>query len=177
MFQHTFQKSFVVLAFPRTGSTLIIGNLNEYFKTDALQTHDFNYVPPHENYTCVITKRQDVFSCVASHLVMNRTGESSAYSNKSVEPFVADPLEMQRLLKAFDVFHANRNLSHYKHVIEVDFDRLISDSYYLFRQFNIVEKTMYNIERSPYRYQDLITNLDELKDVFNRHQENRDSIK
>jgi hypothetical protein len=164
-----FQKSFVVVAYPRTGSTLIIGNLNDYFGTDALQTHDSTYVPPHGDYTCVITKRTDIFATVCSHLIMLHTNEANNYTNKKVEPFVVDPESMKAFLVGLYDFYQNRNLSHYKKVIEIDFDQLISDPYYLFGQFNIVEKTNYNITKSPYRYQDLILNLDELKEIYNNY--------
>ena len=161
-----FQKSFVVLAYPRTGSTLIIGNINDYFQTDALQTHDPYFVPQHENYTCIITKRKNVFDTICSHLVMNRTHESAAYTNKHIEPFRVSNDEMTGYLLGLYSFYRQRDLSFYENVIEIDFDQLITDPYYLFAQFNLVEKTKYNIQKSPYRYQELIINIDELWSIY-----------
>jgi len=155
------------MSFPRTGSTLIIGNINRYFGIDATQTHDPNFVPPHEDFTCIITKRDDLFNLLCSQLVMDHTNESHAYSGKIIQPFRADPIKLNGLWAAYHDFHKTRNLTPYKKIIEIEFKNLISDPYYLFNQFNIVEQTTYeNNERSPYRYQDLITNLDELREKY-----------
>lgn len=165
-----FQKSFVVLAYPRTGSTLIVGNLNDYFGADVLQTHDSNYTPPHDNYTCIITKRSNVFDTICSHMVMLHTDEANAYTNKKVEPFTVNPESMRAYLAGLYNFYQTRNLSYYKKIIEIDFDQLITDPYYLFSQFNIVEKTDYTRNKqSPYRYQDLIINLDQLTEIYNNY--------
>lgn len=163
-----FKKSFVVMSFPRTGSTLIIGNINRYFEVDAIQTHNPNFVPPHEDFTCIITKRNDLFNLFCSQLIMDHTRESHAYSNKTIQPFCADPKKLNGYWAAYHDFYQTRNLALYKKIIEIEFENLISDPYYLFGQFNIVEQTTYDQNgRSPYRYQDLITNLDELLEVYN----------
>ena len=155
------------MSFPRTGSTLIIGNINRYFEVDAIQTHDPNFVPPHEDFTCIITKRDDLFNLLCSQLVMDHTHESHNYSDKTVQPFCADPEKLNGLWAAHHEFYKTRNLTPYKKIIEIDFENLISDPYYLFSRFNVVEQTTYeNNKRSPYRYQDLITNLDELREKY-----------
>ena len=165
-----FQKSFVVVAYPRTGSTLIVGNLNDYFGTDTLHTHDSNHVPLHDDYTCIITKRTNIFDTICSHMVMLHTDEASSYTNKKVEQFVVDPEVMKSYLAGLYDFYRTRDLSRYKKVIEIDFDQLISDPYYLFSQFNIVERTNYTkVKQSPYRYQELISNLDQLKEIYNNY--------
>ena len=156
------------MSFPRTGSTLIIGNINRYFGVEAIQTHDPNFVPPHEDFTCIVTRRNDLFNLLCSQLIMDHTHESHNYSDKTVQPFRADPEKLNSLWASWHDFYKLRNLTPYKKIIEIEFESLISNPYYLFGQFNIVEQTTYDQnERSPYRYQDLITNLDELLEVYN----------
>ncbi len=161
-----YQKSFVVLAYPRTGSTLVVSNLNAYFNIDAAHTHNPDWVPPHENYTCVVTRRANVFETMCSHFIGIYSAEGVVYSNKHLEPFRVPANDMERYLLGFYDFYRRRNLSYYKQVVEIDFDSLISDPYYLFGQFNITEKTNYMIQKCPYRYQDLIINIDELWSIY-----------
>ncbi len=166
-----FKKSFVVLAFPRTGSTLITHNLNRYFGISAIHTHKQDFVAPHEDCTCVITHRANVFDAICSHLVLFRTNEPVNYTNKAMDPFYVPSDEMWSLLQAHQTFHRSRNLSGYKKIVEIDFDQLLADPYHLFAQFNIVERTQYLTKPSPYRYNQLIENYDELQQVYTKFME------
>ena len=157
-----FKRSLVIHAFPRTGSTLVRHNLSEYFNIDVEHNHDVLYIPQHSEYTAVVTRRRNVFDCVCSHLVMLHTGEMSIYSHKQFDKFDIDLKSFSSLVTAHEYFYQQIDLSCYRQVVDVGFEELISDPYYLFGKFNIVEKTSYGIEQSPNRYQQLVRNIDEV---------------
>jgi hypothetical protein len=159
-----FKKSLVIHGFPRTGSSLVRVNLSEYFDVFVEHNHDFSYVPPHTEFTAIVTKRRNLFDCVCSHFVMLRTGEMVTYSGKEYSKFKIDPREFTGLITAYYEFYDKIDLTCYNKVIEIWFEDLVSDPYHLFGKFNLVEKTSYEIIKpSPNRYQNLVTNVDELE--------------
>jgi hypothetical protein len=133
-----------------------------YFNSNIEQKHDFEYIPPTDDFTAIVTKRKDVFGCLCSHLVMLHTGEMSIYSHKEFSQFDIDLLSFSSLFAAHDEFYKKFDLTRYRNVVEIWFEDLISDPYYLFGQFNISEKTSYGIERSPNRYEKLVKNIDDV---------------
>ena len=157
-----FNKKFVIIAFPRTGSTLVRHNLSSYFGVFVEHTHDRLYRPPGDDFTAVVTQRRNIFDCVCSHLVMLHTGEMSIYSHKEFNKFDIDLEDFGALVKSYQEFYQQIDLSGYRQVVDIWFDKLILDPYYLFGKFNIVEKTSYGIERSPNRYTSLVKNIDEV---------------
>lgn len=157
-----FKKSLVIHAFPRTGSTLVRHNLSGYFNVDVEHNHDASYIPQHSEYTAIVTRRKNVFDCVCSHLVMLHTGEMSIYSHKQFDKFDIDLKSFNALVTAHADFYQQIDLSSYRQVVDIWFEDLISDPYYLFGKFNIVEKTSYGIEQSPNRYTSLVKNIDEV---------------
>jgi hypothetical protein len=150
---------------------LIAGNLRKQFASSPIvnHLHDTSYIPPvyypPTERICVLSKRKNVFKAVLSLLVLEVTGEPSSYTNKTIEPFTIDLRTFKAVYISHLTFYKQINLSHYDKVIEVWFDELISDPYYLFKQFDITAETDYTvIEKSPYKYQELVTNINELKD-------------
>jgi hypothetical protein len=93
---------------------------------------------------------------------MLHTGEMSIYSHKEFSQFDIDLLSFSSLFAAHDEFYKKFDLTRYRNVVEIWFEDLISDPYYLFGQFNISEKTSYGIERSPNRYEKLVKNIDDV---------------
>ena len=162
-----FQKSLVVHGFPRTGSSLVRANLSEYFNVFVEQNHDFLYVPSHTEFTAIVTKRKNLFDCLCSHFVMLHTGEMITYSGEKHSKFEIDTVEFTKLFFGYYGFYDKINLTCYNRVIEIWFEDLILDPYYLFGKFNLVEKTSYEIiQPSPNRYENLVTNVDELQECY-----------
>lgn len=169
--------SYVVFSPSRTGSTLITYNLRAYLekigyqknKIEVIHTHDPEFATPHNNFTCILSRR-NVPRAILSSLVLEQTGEWANYSNNSVTPFSVDPIKFQVLLCQHRDFYGQINLSPYKKVIDIWFEPLVSNPTYLFQQiFGVNEQTnYYNNLISPYNNSKLIANIEELKQVASR---------
>jgi hypothetical protein len=157
-----YTKKFVINAFPRTGSTLVRDNLSSYFGVFVEHTHDRLYRPPGDDFTAVVTRRRNVFDCICSHFVMLHTGEMNIYSGQDFDQFDIDLHKFRELVQAHTDYYKKLDLSCYQKVVEIWFEDLISNPWYLFGQFNIVEKTMYSMQKSPNRYQQLVKNINEV---------------
>ena len=162
-----FNKFFVIRAFPRTGSILVKHNLSGYFNTNVDHTHELTYTPPHSDITVIVIRRRNVFDCLCSHFVMLHTGEMSLYTGKQFDQFDINKQDFLNLFRAHRDWYKQIDISGYRNVIEIWFEDLMSDPYYLFGKFNIVEKTSYQLtQQSPNRSQDLIRNLDDLRNYY-----------
>lgn len=168
-----FNKKFVITAFPRTGSTLVRHNLSSYFGVSVEHTHDQLYKPPSDDFTVVVTRRRNVFDCVCSHFVMLHTGEMNLYSGQEFDQFDIDLKSFGDVVQAHDDYYQTLDLSCYRQVVEVWFEDLITDPWYLFGQFNIVEKTSYLVQQSPNRYQRLVKNIDDVYTCYQSLEKNR----
>jgi hypothetical protein len=171
-----FNKKFVITAFPRTGSTLVRHNLSNYFDVFVEHTHDRLYLPPGDDFTAVVTRRRNVFDCICSHLVMLHTGEMNIYSGQEFDQFDIDLENFAALVQAHNDYYKELDLSCYRQVVEVWFEDLISDPWYLFGQFNIVEKTSYGTNKSPNRYQQLVKNIDDVYTCYQSLEKNRKKL-
>lgn len=161
------RRSFVIYSPGNTGAELIAWNLDKFLKFFAFRdetphvvriTNNLNFVPDHEDYTCIISKRKNTFDTICDSIIS---------AQKTTDPFSVDPNVFRRLYREIAVFNDTLDLTQYKKVIEVDYDQLLLDPYYLFGQFNIVELTDYNekvIKR--FDYSSIITNSDELKIIY-----------
>jgi hypothetical protein len=166
-------KKFVVIAFPRTGSTLVRYNLSNHFGVFVEHTHDRLYRPPSDDFTAVVTRRRNVFDGICSQFVMRHTGEMSVYSGREFDRFDIDLQSFRDLVQAQDDFYKEIDLSCYRQVVKVWFEDLISDPWYLFGQFNIVKKTVYGIQKSPNRYQQLVKNIDDVYACYQSLKQNK----
>jgi hypothetical protein len=123
-------------------------------------------VPPHDDFVCILSRRRDVFASVLSHAVLDITQEPNNYTNKSLAPFAINPDRFHGLYTNHVNFYKNLDLTFFKTKIEIWFEELISDPYYLFRQLGQAGETNYSvIDRSPYNYYELVTNIEQLKQV------------
>ena len=103
-----------------------------------------------------------MFDCVCSHFVMLHTGEMNIYSSQEFGQFDINLKDFRDLVQAHTDYYKELDLSCYRQVVEIWFEDMIADPWYLFGQFNIVEKTSYGVEKSPNRYQQLVKNIDEV---------------
>jgi hypothetical protein len=98
--------------------------------------------------------------------------------NKSIKEFSKFKVNLQQFTnfwRAHYDFYQKLNLSYYKQVIELWYEDVMSDPYHLFSQFNIAEKTYYDESlKCPYRFDNLITNVDELRSQYFLLEKQRD---
>ena len=160
------QPPFVVYSPARTGSSLIVGNLEKYFGVPAVHTHDFAWTPPDDTYTCIISRRAPLIDSVLSVIMAEYTDEYATYTNKEIEPFNVHTGKFTTLYSIHRDFYNSIDRTQFKNVVEIEYDQLMNDPHYLFAQLGINEQTRYDIrQRSPYNYYKLFTNIDELKTI------------
>lgn len=162
-------KNFVIMTPGRTGSTLIVGNLNRYFGCDALQMHHNSYVPPDNTYTCILSRRKNIFDAVISQMVVEHTQETTVYSGTKNTPLYISDRDFIIFYDTYNNFYNGIDLSKYHCVVDVYYEDLISDPYYLFSKFNISEETRYDLcQKSPYNKEQLIVNYKELQELYKK---------
>ena len=92
--------------------------------------------------------------------------QMNVYSGREFEPFDINLDSFRAFVQAHTDYYKELDLSCYRQVVEVWFEDLIADPWYLFGQFNIVEKTHYAMQKSPNRYQQLVKNIDDVYTCF-----------
>lgn len=158
----------IVFSPARTGSSLIVGNLNRYFHTSVTHTHN-QYEPYHNESTCILSSRENIIDSVLSQVLVEITDEASVYSNKIIVPFVLNPEKFVNSYQLHRDFYGQIDVSQYQRVIEVLYQPLMDDPYYLFRQLGILEQTVYDkTNKSVYNYNTLIINIDQLRQIAKR---------
>ena len=157
--------AFVVFSPCRTGSTIIINNLLKDKKNTVVHTHDPTWRPQSEDFVCILSRREDPLAAVISQSVMEVTGEVHTYSN-SITPFVVDLDRFYNLYLAHKIFYKKIVLDGYKQIIDIWYNRLVADPYYLFRELGQHQQTDYStIPKSPYDYTKIITNYEQLQEA------------
>lgn len=97
---------------------------------------------------------------------MDITNEPNAYQKRELEPFCVMPDNFHGLYQAHLDFYKLIDTSLYKEVVEIFFEPLMNDPYYLFAQFGIDNPTDYSLDqKSPYDYQHLVANLEQLQKI------------
>lgn len=171
--------SAVIFTPGRTGSQLILHNLIRYFKcagrnswetnvTNGCVVHSHNplYNPPSPEFICVVSKRNDMFASILSKQIGRKTDEFVYYSNKVIEPFTVALDQFTDNYYYSKCFYKSIDYTRFKSVVEIEYESLINDPTYLFSMFDVNVKTEYTLPKSPYKYQDLILNIEELKELY-----------
>jgi len=163
-------KTFVVFSPGRTGSTLIVKNINQWAGKDvAYAVHNPNFVhseqfiPLHKDLVCVLSRRDNIFHGALSQLVLEHTQEPTFYTGTKNTPFSADIYRFNGLYNQYLKFYDAIDTSIYSEVIDIVFEDIFADDTYLFRQLGIDNKTDFGVcQKSPYDYYKLIVNIDDV---------------
>lgn len=173
--------SAVVYTTGRTGSNLITRNLATYFKVPHYNDNDIStdvdhgvvhchnplWFPSNNNFVCILSKRRNLFDAIMSILLGKTSNEFSTYTNKLIVPTTVSQLDFTNCYWFMKSFYASIDTSSFKQVLDIYYEDLIDNPSYLFSLLNIDSKTSYNLsEKSPYRYKDLILNVDLLRILF-----------
>ena len=163
-----FKKNFVIFSPGRTGGSLISNNLTDYFNASVNYIHTMRSFDM-SDCTCILSKRRSVTEAVFSQLIVDKSKETSEYSDKKIDWFHADIDQFKSLYNHYNNYYDRIDLRPYRSIMTIWFEDLIADPYYLFSNFNIVEKTNY-YERlnSPYDYKKIIRNYSDLEIIANR---------
>jgi hypothetical protein len=172
--------SAVIYTTGRTGSQLIGHNLSSYFQSSYYDGRSFNadhgvvhchnplWIPPNDNFICIISKRKNLFNAILSSLFGNISKEYVAYTNKNFEPLTISEFDFIRCYWFMKTFYKAIDTSYYKQIVEIYYEDIIDNPKHLFSCFNIDRNTEYNLsKKSPYCYSELILNFNELQSLFN----------
>lgn len=165
--------SFIVAGPGRTGSTLVstyierILKLIDHPNQFVLQTHDFR-LQLDPSIPVILVKRKDLFAHTLSGVIADHYNEWTEYTNKD-GTFVADGSIFKnkyvwnlRWFEAFDHFTA------YQSTTEIFFEDFIVDPTLISKAAGLPDHDIpVETEKSPYR-PERIENLDEIKDLFHR---------
>jgi CTP:phosphocholine cytidylyltransferase-like protein len=169
--------SAVVYTTGRTGSQLIVNNICQHygvkswsyrdteFTHGVVHSHSPVYVPPSDNFIAILSKRRNLFNSILSTIIAKHTNEFTIYTNKEIISFTVDINEFKNCYFFQKAFYHAVDLSKFNKVVEVYYEDLISDSDCLLTDFSIKLDNSLS-SKSPYNYYDIVTNIDELKDVF-----------
>jgi hypothetical protein len=167
--------SIVVITAGRTGSWLIVENLRRQF-VNVCQTHDPLYIPANDSI-CVISKRKNDFLAMISMQIGVKTNEYATYTNKDVEPFIIEVKDFTNFYLHYNAIYTQIKTDHYKKIIEIYYEDLLSDPQHLFSLFGIDALTDYGLaSKCPYRYEKLVLNFIELKELYDSYEADKDNF-
>jgi hypothetical protein len=156
--------SAVVLTPGRTGSQLILKNLSKHFEKDGniIHSHDPLIKSEDANTWAFISHRRDVFSSMISTLVGKRTNEHTKYHGKYNKRFTVDQIEFTNTYQHHKIFYEVIDKNNFAQCVDVYYEDLISDPYYLFSKLNINKPIDLTLQvRNPYQNNELIINIDQ----------------
>ena len=163
--------SAVVLTPGRTGSQLIFKNLLQHFKIDGNIIHSHNplIIPEGADSWAFISHRRDIFSSIISTLIGKRTTEYVEYHGNYNERFFVEEIEFTHAYQHHKIFYEVIEKNNFAQCIDVYYEDLILDLYYLFSKLNIKKPIDLDLQvKSPYNNKELIININQCYDWFER---------
>jgi hypothetical protein len=161
--------SAVVLTPGRTGSQLIYKNLSQHYEKSAsiIHSHDPLIIPKDTKTWAFISHRRDIFSSMTSTLVGKRTNEFTQYQGKYNKRFTVDQIEFTDTYQHHKIFYEVIDKNNFSQCVDVYYEELISDPYYLFSKLDIKKPIDLALQdKSPYNNRELIINIDQCYDWF-----------
>lgn len=156
----------VVFTPGRTGSQLIARNLSRDINFSSVyHTHNPLYQPDLNECYAVVSTR-DMFDSMMSTFVAAKTNEFITYTNREITPFSVSLETLDETYIYYKSFYQLIKRELFKEVIEISYEDLCKDQFYLFSRFGINKQIINYVKKSPYDYQQLITNVNELREYF-----------
>ena len=177
--------NYIVSGPGRVGGHLLQGIIQSTGAENVYRTHDpMLSVGDDSNTTLIILDRRDRFAAMMSNAIVRHTGQSTGYSNKHIEPFELEPgLFRWEYVKYTDYYNKHDLSRLYAAVHKFYFEDFVSDHSQVKQILNLpnvpVKKgsTAWNSlhNAAPYRYEDIITNWNKLKTLYQRLQAGADA--
>ena len=171
------QFSAVVYTAGRTGSHLIIKNLQSRYNAEVRLDHETNvtsgivhthnplYDPPNDNFVAIISRRRNLFDSILSMELTKKTNEFSIYTDKEIQPYSIDINKFEDCYYFQKLFYKAIDRTKFSKVVDIYYEDLISSPDSL-SEFDII--TNLTEGKSPYNHYEIITNINELKGVYHR---------
>jgi hypothetical protein len=164
--------SAVIFTAGRTGSHLIKRNLSKYFNSDqVIQTHDPLLELPTVNTIPIISRRRNIFDAIISMIVASRIDKFHWTHNEStinIDPFSIDVMDFSHSFVFHTAFYRAINERKFTNSIEIVYEDMLNDSTHLFSKFKCIRPIENLLIKSPYESNSLVTNIDQLKDLYNQ---------
>lgn len=176
---------FLVLSPSRTGSLLIVLELERVFKKPVFYYNANNNLIPStagiihshlprqtkvenkEEFMLIISRRRNEFQGIISQLIANNlTHEYSIYSDKPVNPICITLDMFDRYAKQRKGFYQQIDTFGYAKVVDIYLEDMLEYSFYLFDELGLTKQQQrYGTKKSPY-IKELISNYDDLEQYW-----------
>ena len=169
--------SAVVYTAGRSGSHIIVQNLCRHYNVvshayadrgvvdGVVHSHNPLYEPPTDDFIAIISHRRNIFESILSTELAKVTNEFTQYTNKEISPYAIDITKFKDCYFYQKAFYQTINRTNYRKTVEVDYEDLISDPNCLLADFGVKIDLSLSY-KSPYDYYNLITNINELQEIF-----------
>jgi hypothetical protein len=161
---------YIVTSPTRVGSHYLISLINS---TDAIATKTHNpYLKTTYEKTClVILRRWDVFAALMSSCIADRFKEYGNYSKTKRGPFAIDCSPKGEFAMHFRFnkwYYPQINLTlPWARVEHLYFEDFFKNHQHVFDRLTLAQTKEITLpRRSPNQYQDLVTNIDECRELF-----------
>ena len=158
---------YLVSAPTRVGShylMAIIGSTGEI----ADKTHDPRREVDYKNICLIILNRRNRFRAIMSALVTYQTKQYNNYVPMDIESFTVGQEEFLLEYKFNKFYEQKHDLSlPWKRIEYLYFEDFLNYPDHVFEKLNITRKNeIIWPQKSPFRYQDLVTNVDECREFY-----------
>lgn len=169
--------TYLISSATRVGSHYL-HRLIESCVMNVQKTHNPLEVVDYPNTVLVMISRQDMFSAIMSSMIWKKTEESYSYTNMNVEPFVVDEPNFDGGYTWQKTYQQRHDFTRpYKEIFKFEFEQILQNNNIVFETLNIQPFRPVKVPpQSPYRYQDLILNLDQCRVWFEEHEREFGSI-
>ena len=165
--------SAVIFTAGRTGSHLIRKNLSKYFNSDqVIQTHNPLLELLTKDTIPIISRRRNIFDAIISMIVASRIDKfhwtESEAKKINVDPFRINVVDFENSFVFQTAFYRAIDARKFTNSIEIFYEDMLNDSTHLFSKFGCSCNTENLLIKSPYESNSLITNIDQLQDLYNQ---------
>ena len=164
--------SAVVFTAGRTGSHLIKNNLSKYFNSNqVIQTHNPLLELPTANTIPVISRRRNMFDAITSMIVASKIDKfhwTQHDATINIAPFNLDVVDFEHSFVFQTAFYRAIAARNFTNSVEIFYEDILDDSTHLFSKFGVKHPIENLLIKSPYDSNSLITNIDQLQEVYAR---------
>lgn len=162
---------FTIYSPSRTGSNLITRNIQNKLNATVVQIYRREDKPDDSqslNSICIRNLRRDTFSQTLSEVLNYIHNSHAIYTYQILKPQDLDTTLFRNLYSKNLKFFKDIDTSLFQKTVDIYFEDVISDPYYLFGQLGYDIETDYSLcKKSPYNYNSIVTNIPELKKIAN----------
>jgi hypothetical protein len=178
-------KEFIISGPGRTGGHVLLGIIVAA-GFPVIYTHDPLFQRESYNkYGLLICLRRDIFSAVMSNAITHKTGQSTEYKRKTLEPFDVVTSDFEHILDIHLDYQKSHDLTRSYGLVEIFYFEDFVDNYshvldrLQIKNLNFNSKTTNSLgqdydcttwfnNKAPYHYKDIVSNWKELKEIFNQ---------